>query len=145
MLVDRWFPFFDVGKTLEEMDRALSRMGQPLGLRSVPRGTFPAINVYEQDDSIVLTAEVPGIKPDDLDVTVVNDSVTLKGRRQEQNPSDDSRIYRRERAAGAFARTVTLPESIDPNSVQAWYKDGILRVHMSKAQEAKPKKVTIKS
>ncbi len=145
MLVDQWFPFFDVGKTLEEMDRVFSRMGQPLGLRSVPRGTFPAINVYEQDEGIVLTAEVPGVRPDDLELTVLNDSVTLKGQRKEVEPPNGSRMYRRERAVGAFARTVTLPERIDPNSVQARYQDGILRMRMSKAQEAKPKKVRIKS
>jgi len=63
MVVDRGFPFFDVGKTLEEMDRMFGRMGQPLELRSVPRGTFPAINIYEKDDGIVLMAEVPGAKP----------------------------------------------------------------------------------
>jgi HSP20 family protein len=145
MLVDQLSPFFDVGKTLEEMDRVFNRMGQPLGLRSVPRSTFPAINVYGQDEGIVLAAKIPGVRPDDLELTVLNDSVTLKGQRQEAEPSNGSRMYRRERAVGAFARTVTLPESVDPNSVQARYQDGILRVRMSKAQEAKPKKVKLKS
>ncbi len=80
MVVDRWFPFSDVGKRLEEMDRMFGRMGQPLELRSVPRGTFPAVSIYEQDDGIVLVAEVPGVKPEQLDLTVVGDSVVLKVR-----------------------------------------------------------------
>jgi HSP20 family protein len=145
MLGDRWFPFFDVAKTLEEMDRGFGRMGRPLGLRSVPRGTFPAINVYEQDDAIVLTAEVPGVKADDLDLTVLGDSVVLKGERKAEELSNGDRLYRRERVAGSFTRTVTLPEEIDPNSVQAEYRNGILRVRMDKAERAKAKKIKINS
>jgi hypothetical protein len=97
MLVDDWFPFFDVGKTPDEVDRAFGRMGRPPGLRSVPRGTFPAVNLYQQDDAIVLTAEAPGVDPDPLELTVVNDSVTLKGRREEKDIPDNNRSYRRER------------------------------------------------
>jgi len=145
MLTDMWFPFFDVGKTLEEMDRMFGRVGQPLGLRSVPRGTFPAINVYEQADKVVLMAEIPGVKPEELDLTVLGDAVTLKGRREQEDLPNGERFYRRERPMGTFARTVTLPEQIDPDSVQAQYKDGVLTVHMDKAEKAKAKKVTIKS
>jgi HSP20 family protein len=142
MFVDRWFPFFDMSKTLEEMDRMF---GQPLGLRSVPRGTFPAINIYEQQESVVLMAEIPGVKPKDLDLTVLDDSVTLKGQREQGSLPDGERFYRRERPMGTFTRTVTLPEPIDPDSVQAQYKDGVLMVRMDKAEKAKARKVTIKS
>jgi HSP20 family protein len=145
MLVDRWFPFFDVGKTLEEMDRMFGQMGQPLGVRSVPRGTFPAINIYEQDDGIVLMAEVPGVKPEQLDLTVLGDSITLKGERQEEDLPDGERFYRRERPIGSFDRTVTLPEAVNPDSVKAEYKNGVLKVRMEKAEQAKAKKITIKS
>lgn len=144
MLADQWFPFFDVAKTLEEVDRAFDRIGRPLGLRSVPRGTFPPINVYEQDEAVVVTAEIPGVEPDGLELTVLGDSVALKGQRQEEAP-DANRMYRRERATGPFARTVTLSTSIDPDSVRAEYRDGILRVRMVKAEQAKAKKIEIKS
>jgi HSP20 family protein len=145
MLVDHWFPFFDVGKTLDEVDRAFGRMGRPLGLRSVPRGTFPAINLYQQDDAIVLTAEAPGVDPDQLELTVVNDSVTLKGRREEKDIPDNNRSYRRERQQGAFARTVALPEAINPDSVKAEYSNGVLKVRMEKAESAKVRKIAIAS
>jgi HSP20 family protein len=144
MVADPWFPFFDVSKTLEEMDRALAGIGRPLGLRSVPRGTFPPINVYEQGDAVVVTAEVPGVRSEELELTVLGDSVALKGERREEL-SNNSRLYRRERAAGAFSRTVTLPVSIDPDSVRAEYRDGILRIHMAKAEQAKARKIEIKS
>jgi HSP20 family protein len=145
MVLDSWFPFFDVTKTLDEMDRMFGRVGRPIGLRSVPRGTFPAINIYEDEPALVLVAEMPGVDAANLDLTVLNDTVTLKGRRQGDEPGNGSRFYRRERPVGNFSRTVTLPEAIDPDSVQAEYKNGVLTVRMEKAATAKAKKIQIKS
>jgi len=144
MLLNSWFPFFDVAKTLEEMDRMFGASGTPLGLRSVPRGTFPAVNVYDRGDSVVLTAEIPGVKADDLDLSVLNDSVTLKGQRKEAAAEND-RYYRRERMTGTFNRTITLPDPVDTSSVKAEYNDGVLKVTMNKAEEAKARKIEIKS
>jgi len=145
MFLSRWdnWPFFDMEKTLEEMDRFFG--GRPLGLRSVPRGTFPAINVYDQDGATILTAEIPGIKPDDLDLSVVQDSVTLKGQRKDPDWPEGTRVYRKERLTGQFMRTVTLPAPVNPDSVKAEYKNGILTVHMEKAAEARAKKIKIQA
>lgn len=145
MLSDTLFPFFDVGKTLAEMDRMFGAVGRPLGLRSVPRGTFPAVNVYLQDDVIVLLAEIPGVAAEALDVTVLGDTVTLKGKRDAGSLSNGDRYYRRERMSGDFERTITLPELIDPDSVRAEYKNGVLKVRMAKAEKAKVKKIEINS
>ena len=144
MLLNSWFPFFDVAKTLDEMDRMFGTRGAPLGLRSVPRGTFPAINVYDRGESVVLTAEIPGVKTDDLDLSVLNDSVTLKGRRN-GSAGEKDRYYRRERPTGSFSRTITLPDPVDPDSVKAEYNNGVLKVTMSKAAEAKAKRIEITS
>lgn len=144
MLGETWFPFFDVTKTLDEMERLFGAVRQPLGLRSVPRGTFPAVNVYEQGDAAVLTAEVPGLDPKDLELTVLDDCVTLRGQRKDE-AGEGERYYRRERPTGPFERTLTLPAPINPDSVQAEYRNGILRVRMEKAEEAKVRKVAIKS
>lgn len=144
MLLNSWFPFFDVAKTLDEMDRMFSSPGAPTGLRSVPRGTFPAMNVYDRGDSVMLTAEIPGVKADDLDLSVLNDSVTLKGQRKDA-AADKDRYYRRERMTGSFNRTITLPDPVDPDSVKAEYTNGVLKVTMSKAEEAKAKKIQIKA
>jgi HSP20 family protein len=144
MWFDQWLPFFDVDKTLDEMDRMLSGMGRPLEIRSVPRGTFPAINIYDQGEATVMVAEIPGLKPEDLDVTIVHDTVTLKGKR-EREAAEGSRYYRRERISGEFARTITLPNLVDPDKVKADYADGVLTVRMEKARETKPKKVEIKA
>lgn len=144
MWFENWSPFFDVGKTLEEMDRILNAVGRPLSLRSVPRGTFPAINVYDQGQALVLTAEAPGMKIDDIELTVMGDSLTLKGERKVEE-SEQERYYRRERPMGTFTRTVTLPTPVEMDSVKAEYRDGVLRVYMEKAEEAKAKKIKIAS
>jgi HSP20 family protein len=145
MALDSWFPFIDVAKTLDEMDRVFNRVGRPLGLRSVPRGTFPAINIYADDPALVLVAEMPGVEASELDLTVLNDTVTLKGSRRGEGSGNGARFYRRERPVGDFNRTVTLPEAVDPDSVQADYKDGVLTVRMEKAASAKARKIEIKS
>jgi len=144
MFLQRWSPFFDVQKTLDEMDRMLNAVGQPLGLRSVPRGTFPTINVYDRGNAAILTAELPGVKPEDVELTVLGDSLTLKGERKSEQTNGE-RYYRQERPTGVFERTVTLPTAINPDSVKAEYRDGILTVHMEKEEKAKVKKVQIKS
>jgi HSP20 family protein len=144
MWFENWSPFFDVGKTLEEMDRILNAVGRPLSLRSVPRGTFPAINVYDQGGAVVMTAEAPGMKIEDVELTVLGDSLTLKGERKSAE-GEDERYYRRERPMGTFTRTVTLPTPVNADSVKAEYRDGVLRVHMEKAEEAKAKKIQIAS
>jgi len=144
MWFENWSPFFDVGKTLEEMDRILNAVGRPLSLRSVPRSTFPAINVYDQGQALVMTAEAPGMKSGDFELTVLGDSLTVKGERKVEE-SEQERYYRRERPMGAFTRTVTLPTPVDTNSVKAEYRDGVLRVYMEKAEEAKAKKIKIAS
>lgn len=144
MLLNRWYPFYDVTKTLDEMDRIFDAVNRPLGLRSVPRGTFPAINMYDQGDSTVLVAELPGIDPNALELTVLGDTVTLKGQRKDEC-QDTDRYYRKERVSGEFARTLTLPDPVDPNTVQAQYKNGVLKVSLSKAEAVKAKKIQIKS
>ncbi len=144
MLLRTWSPFFDVAKTLDEMDRLFGAVEQPLGVRSVPRGTFPAVNVYEQGDVAVLTAELPGVNPDELQLTVLGDSVTIRGERK-NDAGKAERYYRKERPTGAFERTLTLPAPINPDSVEAEYANGILRVRMEKAEQAKVRKVAIKS
>jgi HSP20 family protein len=144
MWFENWSPFFDVGKTLEEMDRILNAVGRPLSLRSVPRGTFPAINVYDQGQAVVMTAEAPGMASEDFELTVLGEALTLKGERKSTEGGQE-RYYRRERPMGAFTRTVTLPTPVNADSVRAEYRDGVLRVYMEKAEEAKAKKIKIAS
>ena len=128
MWPENWSPFFDMEKTLNEMDRIFNVVGRPLNLRSVPRGTFPAVNVYDRGNQEVLIAEIPGVRSEDVELTVVGDSITIQGRREEQ-PAENEQYHRRERPMGSFARTVTLPVAVNPEKVKAEYHDGVLRRH----------------
>jgi HSP20 family protein len=110
----------------------------------VPRGTFPAINVYDQGQAVVMTAEAPGMASEDFELTVLGEALTLKGERKSTEGGQE-RYYRRERPMGAFTRTVTLPTPVNADSVRAEYRDGVLRVYMEKAEEAKAKKIKIAS
>jgi HSP20 family protein len=141
---NNWLSFYDMDKTLDEVERLFNAVNRPLGLRSVPRGTFPPINVYNQGDKSVLVAEVPGIDPDKLGLTVLDDTVTLTGTRE---PEDDrnAQVFRRERPVGEFSRTITLPDAVNPDTVKAEYQDGVLRVTMEKADEVKARQIPIKS
>ena len=144
MLLNNRFPFYDMDKMLDEVDRLFNVVNRPQGLRSVPRGTFPPINVYNKGEQTVLVAEVPGIDPKKLDVSVLNDTVTLAGERFSEDEKE-ARVYRRERPVGEFTRTINLPDSVNPDTVSAEYQDGVLRISMEKAEAAKAKQIPVKS
>jgi len=144
MLLNQWYPFFDVSKTFDEMDRFFGAVNRPARFRNVPQGTFPTINAYDQENKTVVVAEIPGVDPDALEVTVVNDTVTLKGKRAD-GPEENQRVHRKERGTGNFSRTLTLPDAVNPDTVQARYENGILRVTLEKAAEAKAKKIAVQS
>lgn len=144
MLLANWSPFFDVAKTFEEFDRMFEGFGRPLGVRSVPRGTFPAINIYNEGDKVILTAEMPGVDAKDIDLSVLADSISIKAERKAEANSNE-RYYRKERPCGTFTRTMTLGEKVDADSAKAMYDNGILTVEMKKAKEAQAKKIKIKA
>ena len=144
MLLNNRFPFYDMDKMLDEVDRLFNVVNRPLGLRSVPRGTFPPINVYSKGEQTVVVAEVPGIDPDKFEVSILNDTVTLSSERFSDDEKD-AHVYRRERPVGEFTRTINLPDAVNPDSVSAEYKDGVLRITLDKAEAAKAKQIHIKS
>ena len=142
MYLNSCFPFYDMSKTLAEVDRVFNTIDRPARLHSARRGVFPAINVYSQGDATVMIAEVPGVDPNALELTVLDDTVTLKGDRGQDIP-EQAHIYRQERLQGGFSRTITLPDSVDPESVKAEYHNGVLRVTMDKAEAVKAKRIEI--
>ncbi|HHT9104517.1 MAG TPA: Hsp20/alpha crystallin family protein [Candidatus Wujingus californicus] len=114
-----------------------------------PKGTyinaeFPPIIVSTFGDNVIVRAEIPGIKVNDLDVQVVNDVLTIKGERKTSIDVSKMTYLRRERPYGTFARAIVLPERVDAEKVTASYKNGVLVVTLPKAPESKPKQVIIK-
>lgn len=106
---------------------------------------FPAVNVTQDVEAFYLRAELPGLDAADLDLSVDNNKVTLRGSRDIGAEADEVSFHRRERAGGSFARTVSLPADVDAEGVTATYRDGVLTVVVPKAPEAKPRQITVQT
>lgn len=104
---------------------------------------WPAIDVADQDGQIVVRAEVPGMKPEDVDISVYGDTLTLSGEKKESQEHKGNGWYHKETAYGSFRREVALPTEIDENKVEAVYKDGVLSVTLPKAEKTKAVKVKV--
>jgi len=109
------------------------------------RRFVPAIDVVEDDDAVILTAEVPGLSRDDLDVTVEDGVLTLKGEKKEEESTRQANYHRVERRYGRFERRIRLPEYVDADKIDASYKDGVLRLRMPKTEVARAKTIEIKT
>src|SRR3954467_2289366 len=127
-------PFRDIRRLQEEMERLTRSATAPQG--------FPAINVYAHQDGIVITAELPGVKEDELDITVHRDTVTLRGERQDQI-SEAGGYHHRERRSGPFGRTFSLPFQVDPERVEAKLRNGILTLTLHRHEQDKPKRTRV--
>src|SRR3954447_15139621 len=127
-------PFRDLRRLQEEMERLTRSATGPQG--------FPAINVYAHQDGIVITAELPGVNEDDLDISVHRDTVTLRGQRQDQ-PEGAQGYHRRERRSGPFGRTFSLPFQVDPERVEAKLRNGILTLTLQRPEQDKPKRIRV--
>ncbi len=149
MVLLRWRDPFErtalseLNKLQEEMNMLFERF---FGRRPLTpaTGVFPPINVTEDDDNLYLTAELPGIPADKIDITVEEESVTIKGERKAEPEGEEVSYHRKEREEGEFSRTITLPTRIVADKVTAEAKDGVLSLVLPKAEEVKPKKIEIK-
>ncbi len=106
---------------------------------------FPLLNVRELDQSFVVTAEIPGMKTDDLDIKIEGDTLTLRGARKPHEIAEQVSYHRRERATGTFQRSLSLPAKVDTENVKATYKDGVLTVTLQKQAAAQPRHITVKT
>lgn len=103
----------------------------------------PAFDVYEEKDNFVVKAELPGVKKEDINVSLQDGSLIISGERKSETKSEEAEIYRAERFFGKFQRAVSLPTTVAANKVKADYKDGVLTVTLPKAEEAKPKQIEV--
>lgn len=134
----------DPFSTLLNLQRAMdSVMGSDwFGTRTSGAGAFPLVNVFSDGEDYVLVAELPGVKKEDLDIQVVGDTLRIQGKKTIAY-ADGASIHRRERSAGQFDRTLTLPAELDAAKVTAEYRDGVLTLRLPRAASAKPRTVTI--
>ncbi len=132
-----WDPLAQMRRMQREMGRMLQDTYQGL------TGEFPSMNIWTSDESVVLTAEVPGLRAEDLDLTVLGDTLTVRGSRRAEELKEGERYHRRERGTGEFVRTVQLPYRVDSAKVEAHYEKGILRVTLPRSEEDRPRKVKL--
>ena len=104
----------------------------------------PRVNMYEKGDNILIDAELPGLRKEDIDVSIEDHRLTLRGERKEEKETKEEDFYRRERSYGSFTRSLNLPNSVATNKVEASYKDGVLHVKLPKTEQAKGKHIAVK-
>lgn len=103
----------------------------------------PVVDIYDNDDNIVIKAELPGIDKEGIEIDVKDRVLTLKGERSSENEVKDDNYYRRERSFGKFERAFTLPADVDPDKIKADFKDGVLKIDIPKPEKQKPRQITI--
>jgi len=140
-----WNPFRQLSTLREEIDRLFEN---PLaafedGTQPFMSGWMPAVDLYEDKDNFVLRAEVPGMKKEELQISLHEGVLTLSGERKQEEKHENADVYRSERFFGRFHRTISLPATVNPEKVTANYKDGILTVLLPKSEEAKPKQIPV--
>ena len=142
-------PLAEIARWEREMDRMLANflggrmplasedISQRLGIRE------PAIDVYEDGDDIVVKAEMPGVDLDDIEVTVTDNMLVLRGEKQKEEEADEGDYYRSERVYGAFVRSIPLPAEADAQKASASFNNGVLEIRLPKAEEAKKRQVKV--
>lgn len=132
-------PWLEMERLQREMDRLFSGASLPFAQN------FPALNLWSSENDVIVTAELPGIDPDSLDISVLDDTLTLSGVRTPEQLKEGESYHRQERGHGHFSRTVTLPFKVNADNVEAVYERGVLHVTLPRAEEDKPKKIKVKS
>jgi HSP20 family protein len=141
---------FPLARLRNEMDRLFeSFLREPFGaLQSAWReraGWMPPVDIAESDTEVTIRAELPGMDPKDLDVSVHGNNLVLRGEKKESNAQKDKGYYQAETRYGSFHRSVPLPQGVDPNQVDATYSNGVLTLVIKKSPEAAPKKIEVRA
>ena len=151
MIIKRMFDLPDYGwrnafDELERMRRDMDRLlGQVAGPAYWPThaGVFPLVNVTEDQNHFYISSEIPGMTSDEINISATGRNLTISGERKIASETENVRYHRREREDGKFSRSIALPSDIQVDRIEAGYIDGILSVKIPKAEEAKPKQITV--
>jgi HSP20 family protein len=143
----RWVPFRQLSTLRNEIDRLFEEPFSALteAMQPFMSGWSPALDVFEDKDNLFVKAELPGMKKEDIEISIHDDVLTLSGERTDEQKHHEGEIHRSERFVGKFQRTLTLPTAVDVDKVKASYKDGILTVTLPKSEAAKPKQIQVKT
>jgi len=155
MVLERWRPSAlrerGPSRMLDEAERYMDEIlaGWPFRTwRRLPAEEMswsPPVEIYEKDDKFVVRTELPGVKKEDIDISMTGDTLTIRGERKVSREVKEEEYHRCEVCYGSFSRSVTIPAAVDVNKIGATYEDGILELDLPKAREAKPSKIQIKA
>ena len=145
----RWDPFQDLRTAQDEMTQMSPMLAHALGLNSQQANArapawVPALDISERKDAYLVSVELPGLKAEDLDITMEDGLLTIQGERHFANDSSEQQFHRVERRYGAFRRAITLPAHVMAEGIQASFEDGVLQILVPKAEEAKPKRIQVR-
>ena len=143
MTLVRWEPFRELAALQNEMSRWMSPPTGTTPGNGSASTWLPAVDVWETDDELVLSFDLPGIREDEIAVELDDDVLTVSGERERTSEHSNDRFYRFERRFGAFSRSVTLPQGVQEDAIQASYANGVLEVRVPKPEEPKPKRIQI--
>lgn len=140
----RWEPTREIVSLRDAMDRLFDdAFTRPLGMLYGPQ--FPALDLYQTESDVIIHASLPGMKADDMQISVTGELLTLKGEFKEKAEKKEKAYHLREQRFGSFERTVSLPTNVVADKAKAEFEDGILTITIPKAEEAKPRTVTVKA
>ncbi|MFH1943643.1 MAG: Hsp20/alpha crystallin family protein [bacterium] len=145
MTLVRCTPFRDLVNIQDEMNRIFNAFftRSPEKAEEGSLLWTPLVDIVETDEEITVMAEIPGMRKEDVKISIQDNILTLKGEKKQEKESNKKNSHRMERSYGVFEKSFSLPSSIQTDKVKASYKDGILTIHLPKAQEAKPKEIDI--
>ena len=142
-MLTRWDPFQEMLNLRRTVDRLFDNASADQDWAQSPLWGL-AVDLVENKDDFIVKASIPGIHPDDLDISYADDTLTIKGEIKSENEAKENQYHLRERRYGSFARSITLPTRIKGDAIEASYKDGVVTLRLPKADEVKPKRIAIK-
>jgi HSP20 family protein len=131
---------------MDRLQRDMNRLFNqysPARLRTA--SSYPALNIWANEEGLYVSAEMPGVRVDDINIQVNGDSLTISGQRSMDEIPENAHVHRREREYGEFSRTIQLPSSVDTDKVEANFKNGVLNILLPKVEAEKPKQISVKS
>jgi len=143
----RWDPFRDAVSLRDAMDRLFEEsFVRPRSWLAPSEGVATlALDVHESNDDVTVQASIPGVKPEDIDISITGDTLTIKGETHEEKETKDGSYHLRERRYGAFQRSISLPTLVKADKAQAVFENGVLTLILPKVEEVKPKSIKIKT
>jgi HSP20 family protein len=145
MSIVRWEPFSELMSLREAMDRLFEESFVRPSRLLAPLAGELALDMYETDNDLVVNAALPGVNPDDVDITITGDTLTIKAEAKVEKKTEKANYYRQELRYGACSRTVGLPVPVQADKAEATFKHGILTIRIPKAEEARPKVIKVKA